>query len=891
MRLTPRRLRWLTIALHAALFLGAVCLYTLTLNGDVQPADSGEFQIAAITLGIPHPPGYPLYTMLAWLMTQIPIGLLFARVSFLSVLAAAGTLVLVSLSVQNLTIRLWATNDNTNSESNPHLIARVLSGLLAAFALGTSTTFWAQATTTNIRSLTAFFTALIVFAMARLFADYLKTRSVGAANLCLFGVAIGLGVGHHVSLVFISVILSLAVSYWVIRSRTGYRVLVSFIIFLIAAQIVWLYLPLRDAAGARFAPGNLTTLDGLLFHIFARGFAGDMLAFAAPAFLTDRLAILPTLFAFEFSSSILILSLFGTIVLLFQRRLVDVMLLAALVVHTFITITYRAPQTVEYAIPSWVILTILLGCGSVALFDLAYRIVSRVITRLHFATNRLFDQSLILIVLMTFGFVSATRDAFDRLPGLVALNTDHSMRAVAEDHLASAEPNSTILSQWHQATPMWALQDVEGRHRNVRVEYVYPHGAQPYAETFAEQAKNRERSGTVYATSLFESEFRSAGLQALPVGIAGLWQLLPATMTLATDTVTDSFQFDNHIEVAGVVAVTDEVKVGQSFTVRLKWKLTKASTVPEAITVRIMRRDGRLATNADIAFDPADPVNVWHPAQVKLAMPLDLTPGSYEVVVGAYRSESSGFLNLLRTDDGTSAQHVLVRVYPSSQPPITMHPLSIAVAGGAVLLGADYDTGIAGKWRLLTHWKLPGHPITVTVANAAGAAAAPPQNLPEARDTDGYFTLIYDIEPAIGLHVGVSDSPAQISLPDGRAGERYIPFADQIVLTGVSTVRGAGQLKVDVEWLANQSLQNDYIVSARVMGDGFSAAHDSVPALGALPTLKWIRGSQVWDRHPFDLDQFIGKLRGAIVVYDSATRELIPALDERYENGVTFDVN
>ena len=39
----------------------------------VGPEDSGEFSVSAYTLGIPHPPGYPVYTLLAKLwITLIP---------------------------------------------------------------------------------------------------------------------------------------------------------------------------------------------------------------------------------------------------------------------------------------------------------------------------------------------------------------------------------------------------------------------------------------------------------------------------------------------------------------------------------------------------------------------------------------------------------------------------------------------------------------------------------------------------------------------------------------------------------------------------------------------------------------------------------------------------
>ena len=106
--------RRVNLIVHVALFVAALLLYTLTLNPDVQPADSGEFQVAAILLGIPHPPGYPLYTMLGWLFAQLPWGSPFARVSFLSVIASAVSLVLVSLATQRL-VRTQKWGDEVSS--------------------------------------------------------------------------------------------------------------------------------------------------------------------------------------------------------------------------------------------------------------------------------------------------------------------------------------------------------------------------------------------------------------------------------------------------------------------------------------------------------------------------------------------------------------------------------------------------------------------------------------------------------------------------------------------------------------------------------------------------------------------------------------------------------
>jgi hypothetical protein len=93
-----------------------------------------------------------------------------------------------------------------------------------------------------------------------------------------------------------------------------------------------------------------------------------------------------------------------------------------------------------------------------------------------------------------------------------------------------------------------------------------------------------------------------------------------------------------------------------------------------------------------------------------------------------------------------------------------------------------------------------------------------------------------------------------------------------------------------VRWLAVRPLTKDYVVSVRVEGDGLYRAHDGVPALGAIPTLKWIRGSMVTDRHPFMLENYRGALRGHVVVYDSVSQLTLPPLDERYQGKVTIPI-
>ncbi len=70
-------------------FFIAIVLYVSTLAPTVTLVDSGELIVAARTLGVAHPPGFPLYVLLAHLATLLPIGNIAARVNFASALFAA----------------------------------------------------------------------------------------------------------------------------------------------------------------------------------------------------------------------------------------------------------------------------------------------------------------------------------------------------------------------------------------------------------------------------------------------------------------------------------------------------------------------------------------------------------------------------------------------------------------------------------------------------------------------------------------------------------------------------------------------------------------------------------------------------------------------------------
>src|SRR5690606_35109599 len=90
---------------------------------------------------------------------------------------------------------------------------------------------------------------------------------------------------------------------------------------------------------------------------------------------------------------------------------------------------------------------------------------------------------------------------------------------------------------------------------------------------------------------------------------------------------------------------------------------------------------------------------------------------------------------------------------------------------------------------------------------------------------------------------------------------------------------------------SGRPLNRDYVVSVRLIGLEDDGVHwnwwdlnDSIPAMGGIPTLKWITGSFVRSPHRVVVAEnaWPGQaLTGALTFYDAFTSRPIPILDDR----------
>lgn len=172
--------RW--IALGVGVTTAVVYLATLapSLSFSHHGVDSGDLIAAARTLGVPHPTGYPTYTLLAWLFSNLPFGTPAYRVNLLSAACAAATAGILCRALQ---LHLPANSSHT-------LQLSVAAALSAAFA----PLFWSQALIAEVYTLHALFSVGLIWI---LLSWYRQPRD---GTLALAAFLFGLGLGNHVTL-------------------------------------------------------------------------------------------------------------------------------------------------------------------------------------------------------------------------------------------------------------------------------------------------------------------------------------------------------------------------------------------------------------------------------------------------------------------------------------------------------------------------------------------------------------------------------------------------------------------------------------------------------------------------------------------------------------------
>ncbi|MEZ4799467.1 MAG: DUF2723 domain-containing protein [Flavobacteriales bacterium] len=175
------------------MFLFATIVYYLTLEPTMPFWDCGEFIASAYKLEVGHPPGAPLFMLIARLFSAFvePAKVPF-MINMLSAISSGATIMFLHWSITHLAKKLADLNGEW---SQGKMIAVIGSGLVGALAYTFSDSFWFSAVEGEVYAMSSLFTAVVFWAI-------LKWESVvderGSLRwIILIAYLMGLSIGVH----------------------------------------------------------------------------------------------------------------------------------------------------------------------------------------------------------------------------------------------------------------------------------------------------------------------------------------------------------------------------------------------------------------------------------------------------------------------------------------------------------------------------------------------------------------------------------------------------------------------------------------------------------------------------------------------------------------------
>lgn len=147
-----RKLDWFTFAITTLLVMIG---YWLTISPDVTLEDSGELAVASHWAGVPHPPGYPVWTLYTWLFTKlVPFSNVAWRVALSSAVASALSCGLIALLVsRGSSMMMESIAALKEMDRKKESVICVVTGLVAGLLMGFNGYMWSQAVIVEVYTL------------------------------------------------------------------------------------------------------------------------------------------------------------------------------------------------------------------------------------------------------------------------------------------------------------------------------------------------------------------------------------------------------------------------------------------------------------------------------------------------------------------------------------------------------------------------------------------------------------------------------------------------------------------------------------------------------------------------------------------------------------------
>lgn len=549
--------------------------------------DSGEFQYMPRLLGIPHPTGYPLYLLLGWVWSWLPIGdTLALRLNLFSTLWAVVTLALLYVAVRQ------ARGER-------------LAAWCGALALGLLAPFWHYA---GLAAVYTLHTALLMGALLLWWRWAAVVRATHPATRWLYAAAIttGLALTNHPTALFLLpatflFLITQGKSIWHRHSRREWFMAGG---LFVACGLLYLYVPLR-----LWAIGTGAAAFGLQESI-AKGYIAPFLQWnwgSVVEYITGQSLLgsygiewgllftrLPTLWLELFGGGWVTVGMVGSVV--HARRDGRGWLMAAFlfVVAAGYAVTYDAEFESRNQIAH------LEGHLMAALVVFAYWVAQGVdgglaLVRRQWAIPQWVQAAIALLV--TGAVLLPWRDA--ELPTTAAIVQSNSIRTYWSEVLAyPLEEGAALTGHWGDLTAFWYFQHGEAQRQDLWA--IFPPNYEQVESWLQESGRPLYLAGP-----LLDWSPELAGRYDLtPWGI--LVRIAPKELPASLPPLTPAAaQFSDQLQLLGY---RTERPVPGKVQLWLGWQTLKSTSRDWSLSLRFHASDGTLLLQKDGRL-----ASLWYP--------------------------------------------------------------------------------------------------------------------------------------------------------------------------------------------------------------------------------------------------------------------------------------
>ena len=325
----------------------------LTLSPTVQFIDSGELAVVCKSLGLAHPTGYPLYTLLGRLFCLLPLKDTIFRVSFMSLFfTCVANIILFFI--------LLIVGQNLSKRKKESSSIEIWSAFIACLIFSFIPTLWSCANSNEVYSLNVLLYSLVLLLI--LIWRNSRKGSVGERIFCLVAFVYGLSFGNHMSTILLlpAIFFILIITYGkaLFRLKRAVPILALFLLGL----SIYLYLPIRSSQNPIMDWGNPESWSTFKRHVTGWQYQVWMFAQSAQE-LGSNFQNFIKLFFHQFPFYLLPLSFLGVWRLFVRDRKMSVFFLILFLANILYGINYAIPDIDPYFLGSFLVNVIFVGVG------------------------------------------------------------------------------------------------------------------------------------------------------------------------------------------------------------------------------------------------------------------------------------------------------------------------------------------------------------------------------------------------------------------------------------------------------------------------------------------------------------------------------------------------